>query len=170
MPLRRQGNSSPTSIAANALGEHVIEDYRICVYRSHFFARRIPIAVSLSHERLARIHDGQRVIVSGLVLVRQRPGTASGVIFMTLEDETWVANIIVWPKVFEIFRPIVLGARLISVTGMLQAESGVIHVVADQIEDLTPLLKCLAEEPALIDELAPAADVHAVMPRGRNFH
>ena len=74
--------------------------------------------------------SGRRVTVAGLVLVRQRPGTAKGVIFMTLEDETAIANTIVWPRVFESFRPIVLGARLISVTGKLQNEYGVIHVVA----------------------------------------
>ena len=123
-----------------------------------------------SHERLAAIPSGRRVTVAGLVLVRQRPDSASGVIFMTLEDETGVANTIVWPKVFETFRPLVLGARLISVTGKLQNESGVIHVVADRIDDLTPLLERLSEEPVLTDELAPAAGVHAVMPRGRNFH
>ena len=72
------------------------------------------------HERLPHIPSGRRVTVGGLVLVRQRPGTGQGVIFMTLEDETGIANTIVWPKVFEAFRPVVLGARLISVTGELQ--------------------------------------------------
>ena len=76
----------------------------------------------------------------------------------------------IWPKVFETFRPIVLGARLISVTGKLQNESDVIHVVADRLDDLTPLLKRLSEEPALLDEFTPAANVHTVMPKGRNFH
>ena len=76
--------------------------------------------------------------IAGLVIIRQRPGTAKGVIFMTLEDETDIANAIVWPKTFERFRPIVLGARLVAVTGRVQSESGVIHVVADRLEDLTP--------------------------------
>ena len=84
------------------------------------------------------IKNGDRVTVAGLVIIRQRPGTAKGVIFMTLEDETDIANAIVWPKTFERFRPIVLGARLIAVTGRVQSESGVIHVVADRLEDLTP--------------------------------
>ena len=88
-----------------------------------------------------------KVSVAGLVLVRQRPGTASGVIFMTLEDETDIANVIVWPKVFERFRPVVLGAKLIGVSGRMQSESGVIHVVADTLTDLTPLLSSLSEEP-----------------------
>ncbi len=80
----------------------------------------------------AELPDGKYVTVAGLVLVRQRPGTASGVIFMTIEDETGIANIIVWPHTFERFRPVVLGARLVSVTGKMQSESGVIHVVSDK--------------------------------------
>ncbi len=88
----------------------------------------------------------RRVTVAGLVLVRQRPGTASGVIFMTIEDETDIANVIVWPKVFERFRPVVLGARLIAVTGRVQSESGVIHVVSEKLEDLTPMLSALSAE------------------------
>ena len=75
---------------------------------------------------------GRCVTVAGLVLVRQRPGTGNA-IFMTLEDETGIANTILWPRVFESFRPIVLGARLISVTGKLQNEKGVIHIVAARV-------------------------------------
>ena len=104
----------------------------------------------------------QRVTVAGLVLVRQRPGTAKGVIFMTLEDETAIANTIVWPRTFESFRPIVLGARLISVTGKLQNESGVIHVVAERMEDLSPLLRRLSE--------GRGGERGEKVPKGRNFH
>jgi DNA polymerase III alpha subunit len=140
----------------------------------------------LRHDALAAIRSGRRVTVAGLVLVRQRPGSANGVIFMTLEDETAVANTIVWPQVFETFRPIVLGARLVSVTGKLQNESGVIHVVAERLDDLTPLLKRLAIDTpperrppptaarARKFEHAGAAEpdeqVRTVMPKGRNFH
>jgi error-prone DNA polymerase len=94
----------------------------------------------LRHERLDDIASGRRADVAGLVLVRQRPGSAKGVIFMTLEDETGVANVIVWPKTFERYRSLVLGSRLVRVSGRLQNEMGVIHVVADRIEDLTPLI------------------------------
>jgi error-prone DNA polymerase len=80
------------------------------------------------------------------VLVRQRPGSASGVIFMTIEDETGIANAIIWPKIFETFRPIVLGTRLVSVTGKLQNEQGVIHIVAERLDDLSPLLHRLSAE------------------------
>jgi error-prone DNA polymerase len=91
--------------------------------------------------------------------VRQRPGTASGVIFATLEDETGVANVIVWPKIFERYRGIVLGARLMRVTGKLQSEQGVIHVVAEKLEDLTPLLSLLSDAEIGQSALAPTDEV-----------
>ncbi len=143
------------------LGEHVVEDYR----RLHLSLKAHPVAFLrpdlarrgiLRHEELPAIASGRRVTVGGLVLVRQRPGTAAGVIFMTLEDETAIANTIVWPKIFETFRPVVLGARLISVTGKLQNESGVIHVVAERVEDLTPLLRRLSQDHGCVEALARA--------------
>ena len=79
------------------------------------------------------------------MLVRQRPGTASGVIFATLEDETGVANLVIWPKVFERYRRIVMTARLIGVTGRVQSESNVTHVVAERLMDLSHLLSDLAQ-------------------------
>lgn len=79
-------------------------------------------------------------MVAGLVLVRQRPGTAKGVIFVTLEDETGVCNVVIWAKVFERFRRAVIAGRLLRVTGRLQREAGVVHVVAEEIEDLSHLL------------------------------
>ena len=88
---------------------------------------------------------GRRVSVAGLVLVRQRPGKGNA-IFLTLEDEGAVANIIVWARNFERFRAVVMGARFIRVTGKLQSESGVIHIVAEKAEDLTPWLSALLEE------------------------
>jgi error-prone DNA polymerase len=99
------------------------------------------------HELLPTLAPGRRVTIGGLVLVRQRPG-AGNAIFMTLEDETAIANTIVWPRKFEQYRPVVMGARLISVTGVLQNEKNVIHIVADHFEDLTPLLRCLNEHVA----------------------
>jgi len=143
------------------LGEQVVEDYR----RLHLSLKAHPVAFlrpdlerrgCLRHAQLPAIASGRRVTVGGLVLVRQRPGTAAGVIFMTLEDETAIANTIVWPKIFETFRPIVLGARLISVTGKLQSESGVIHVVAERVEDLTPLLRRLSQDHGCVEALARA--------------
>ena len=83
--------------------------------------------------------------------MRQRPGTAKGVIFMTLEDETGIANTIVWARAFEKYRPTVIGARLVAVTGPLQNEKGVIHVVLEHIEDLSALLRRLSDAHGPID-------------------
>lgn len=78
--------------------------------------------------------------VAGLVLVRQRPGTANGVIFLTLEDETGISNIVVWQKTYETYRRAVIAARLLRVTGHLQREGAVVHIIAQTIEDISPLL------------------------------
>jgi DNA polymerase III alpha subunit len=89
--------------------------------------------------------NGARVTVAGLVLVRQRPGTAKGVIFLTLEDETGTANVVVWAKIYERFRRAVIAGRLLRVTGRIQREGPVLHVVADQIEDISPMLDRLLD-------------------------
>lgn len=91
----------------------------------------------------ARLHEpppGARITVAGLVILRQRPGTAKGVIFITLEDETGVVNVIVWRSLYERFRRAVIAGRLLRVTGRLQRDSGVSHVIAEEIEDISPLL------------------------------
>lgn len=100
---------------------------------------------ALPHARLIEPPAGARVCVAGLVLVRQRPGTAKGVIFLTLEDETGVANVVVWAKVYERFRRAVIAGRMLRVTGRLQREAGVVHVVAEEIEDISALLDRLLE-------------------------
>lgn len=89
---------------------------------------------------LATTPHKSRVTVAGLVITRQRPGTASGVIFLTLEDETGIANVIVWPKTYERHRQAVIGGRLLRVTGELQREGSVTHLIAWRIESLGHLL------------------------------
>ncbi|MBT5049880.1 MAG: error-prone DNA polymerase [Rhodospirillaceae bacterium] len=96
--------------------------------------------------QLAETENGKQVTVAGLVITRQRPGTASGVIFATLEDETGIANVIVWPKLFERYRRETLGSKLLCVTGELQREGIVIHVIARKMRDLTGRLMTLANE------------------------
>jgi DNA polymerase III alpha subunit len=100
---------------------------------------------TLPTARLTEVAAGTRVTVAGLVLVRQRPGTAKGVIFVTLEDETGTANIVVWAQVYERFRRAVIAGRLLRVTGRLQREAGVVHIVAELIEDLSPMLDRLLD-------------------------
>ncbi len=154
------------------LGEHVVADYRhlhlsLKAHPASFLRNDLERRGILRNERLATIPSGRRVSVAGIVLVRQRPGTAKGVIFMTLEDETGVANAIVWPQVFEAFRPTVLGARLVGVSGRLQNESGVIHVVAERLDDLTPLLRRLAADAGCIDALARCDELKRPIPENR---
>ena len=146
------------------LGAHVVEDYRrlslsLKAHPTSFMRTRLAARGVLRSDALPSVKSGERVTVAGLVLVRQRPGTAKGVIFMTLEDEGGVANVIVWPKAFERLRAIVLGARFVAVTGKLQNEQNVIHVVADRMEDLTPMLGLLSEAGATIDPSARADEV-----------
>jgi error-prone DNA polymerase len=146
------------------LGAHVVEDYRrlslsLKAHPVAFMRNRLSARSILRSDALDRIKSGERIQVAGLVLVRQRPGTAKGVIFMTLEDEAGVANIIVWPKAFERLRAIVIGARFVSVSGKLQNEAGVIHVIAERMEDLTPMLGQLSDEGRQIETLARADEV-----------
>ncbi len=151
------------------LGEQVVNDYRflklslkahpVSFLRADLDARKVT-----RNATLRELRPGRRVTVAGLVLVRQRPGSASGVIFMTLEDETAVANIIVWPKVFERFRPQVIGARLIAATGRLQNEQSVIHVVAETITDLTPMLATLSDDADDLEALARCDEVRRPIP------
>ena len=138
------------------LGEQVIDDYlalRLSL-RAHPMEILRPHLPGLTpHSALAQ--GPTRVSVCGLVITRQRPGTASGVIFITLEDETDVCNVIVWPKIYERFRRVVIGGRLLRVTGRLQREQGIIHLIADEVEDLSPTLGILGdlgtEGPGAID-------------------
>jgi len=132
-------------------GEQVIEDYRylslsLKAHPVSFLREELRRAGVTRNVDLLRVANGKRVTIAGLVLVRQRPGSASGVIFMTLEDETGVANAIVWPKMFEKYRSVVMGARLVKIFGRLQSQSGVIHTVVEHIEDMTPLLGILQRE------------------------
>lgn len=128
------------------LGEQVIDDYLTL----RLSLRAHPMEILRPHLPGLTAHFAlpgapPQVTVCGLVITRQRPGTASGVIFITLEDETGVCNVIVWPKVYEAFRRIVIGGRLLRVTGRLQRERGVIHLIAETVEDLSPALGLLGD-------------------------
>jgi error-prone DNA polymerase len=151
-------------------GEEVVNDYRFLhlslrAHPAQFLRADLAARGIIRNEDLRTRRSDERVAVSGLVTIRQRPGSAAGVVFMTIEDETAIANIIVWPATFERFRPIILGARYIAISGRLQHESGVIHVVAEKLEDLTFLLARLAEGPAVeslarCDEVKRPVDEH----------
>jgi error-prone DNA polymerase len=180
------------------MGEHVVEDYRTIglSLKSHpaaLLRTELTARGMIPTDQLGTFKNGRKVRVAGLVLVRQRPGTASGVIFMTLQDEGHVANVVVWPKVFEQYRAEVLGARFCAVEGYVQCESGVIHVIAQKLSNFTPLLAKLSASPFIptitnADEVKRPVEmdtrthprnvrhklsvepVAKVMPKGRNFH
>ncbi len=131
--------------------EHVIQDYRslslsLKAHPVSFLRGAFSLEGVIESRLLEALPNGRKVEIAGLVVVRQRPGSAKGVVFMMLEDETGIANVIVWPKVFEVFRPIVMGARLVRVKGKLQKADGVIHVVATCLEDATPMLAAITEQ------------------------
>jgi error-prone DNA polymerase len=146
------------------IGEEVINDYRFLhlslrAHPAQFLRADLNGRGISQNEALRCVASGAYMRISGLVTCRQRPGSANGVVFMTIEDESAVANVIVWPKVFERLRPVVLNARYVAVAGRVQEESGVIHVVAEQLEDLTHFLARLAEHGAEIDGLARCDEV-----------
>ena len=140
------------------LGEQIVDDYSTISMslRAHPLQLLRPM---LSERRMAtsrklreEARNGDFLQMAGLVLVRQRPGTASGVVFVTLEDEFGIANLVVWPKVFETYRRIVMGSRLLGVAGKVQRvdstdDSGasVIHLVADRLWDWSADLDRIAD-------------------------
>lgn len=96
--------------------------------------------------QLEEVPNGARISVAGLVLVRQRPGTAKGVIFITLEDETGIVNVIVWRAKYEEFRRAVIAGRCLRVTGRLQREGPITHLIAETVEDISWMLDDLLRE------------------------
>ena len=146
------------------LGEHVMIDYQSLTFslKAHpisFLRGQLNRRRFIRNVKLRDLPSGRSVLVAGLVLVRQRPGSAKGVIFQTIEDETGVANIIIWPKTFEKYRNLVLGSRCVSIRGKLQNVDNVIHIVADHVEDLTPMLSALYDADGEIECLANADEV-----------
>jgi len=110
-----------------------------------FFRSSLKAQGFASTHNLIHMGHGQRVSLAGLVLVRQKPGSAKGVCFITLEDEDGVANLVIWPKLFEQYRALIMAARLLVVQGRVQTDGRVIHVVAERLEDKTARLDTLAD-------------------------
>jgi len=137
---------APVTLVPLTAGREVVEDYRatqlslrahpVSFLRDRLSARRITPCGDL-----ASMKDGARVEVAGLILVRQRPGSAKGIVFITLEDETGIANVVVWADRFEANRRTVMSATMLAIRGRVQKEGIVIHVVADSLIDLTPMLR-----------------------------
>ena len=140
------------ALPAMPLCEHVVEDYvttglSLKQHPVSFFRERLAALGAIRNAQLRdeALPQDSHVIAAGLVLVRQRPGTSKGVVFITLEDETDIANIIVWPKVFERNRRTVMTSRFLAVRGRLQRAGLVIHVVAESFIDLSAQLPWLRD-------------------------
>ena len=169
------------------LGEHVVEDYATL----GLTIKRHPLAflrAELAQEGLVMAADlatlpvDRRVSIAGLVLIRQRPGSANGVVFVTLEDETGIANLIVWPDTLERFRRAALGATLLYCRGRLQREESVIHIVAEDLRDWTRRLGTLRDRtgaelpspnarksPLALPERIPGYDPREIVIPSRDF-
>ncbi|TNC65150.1 OB-fold nucleic acid binding domain-containing protein, partial [Rubellimicrobium roseum] len=143
----------PVALRPMTAGREVVEDYGHVglTLRAHPLAflredlRRWRLLTCA--EATAR-RDRSPVRLAGIVLVRQKPGSAKGVLFITLEDETGVANLVIWPQLFEASRRIVLGARLLGVEGQVQREGEVVHIVARRLHDMSDLLDSLGKRDA----------------------
>jgi error-prone DNA polymerase len=198
---REQPDESAAPLPVMPLPEQVVADYQTIrlslkghpmeFLRPMFAGEGVVACKEVCHD-----HERRRVRCAGVVLVRQRPGSAKGVVFMTLEDETGIANIVVWPKVMELFRKEVMGARLILVEGYIQSSpEKVTHLVAQRLFDRSHDLVGLANDalsrkrvlpagPALIEPLQdnrrqhpdhPAQKIRhprnvRILPPSRDFH
>ncbi len=143
-----------------ALSEHVVHDYAatslsLKAHPVHFLRPHLEQLRVTATAALATAQNGAPVKVAGLILIRQRPGTAKGVCFVTLEDETGVANLVIFEKQFDVYRKEIIQARLLLAEGTVQKEGEVIHVIVKRCFDVSALLRTLT--PQMQRELAVAA-------------
>jgi len=158
--LRQEAREPTVMLTPMGEGAEVVEDYRASglSLRAHplaFLRDELKARKMITCEALRTTRDGRWVELAGLVLVRQKPGSAKGVMFITLEDETDVANLVVWTNVFEKNRRTVLGASMMGVRGQVQREGDVIHIVAQRLDDLSGML-------ASVGRRADVADIYRV--------
>jgi error-prone DNA polymerase len=190
---REQGEEAHVSLPEMPLSEHVVNDYQtlklsLKAHPMQFLRGLCAERKVTDNAKLKSLRNGAPVTVAGVVLVRQRPGSAKGVVFLTLEDEFGVCNAVIWPQVLETHRAVVMGARLMLIKGRVQKTGEIIHVVASTIEDHSAWLSLLTEDGSLLknplaraDEVArPGPDPHPpaarhprnvrVIPKSRDFH
>ena len=183
-----EGSDHVVALPSMPSCEHVVADYQTLrlSLKAHplaFLRKSMDRQKYTPAAQLANMRSGQRVSIAGIVLIRQKPGSAKGVCFITVEDETGVANLVVWPKIMTQFRKAIMQSRLIDVRGYVQRDGDVIHVVAQQLYDRSDALDRLSNEPVPIqlsraDEvLRPVPDTHSrhprnvrVIPKSRDFH
>jgi error-prone DNA polymerase len=187
-----QGTELPVVLPPMRLSEHVVNDYQtiklsLKAHPMSFLRKLCNDERVIDNAGLKRRGNGKSVAVAGIVLVRQRPGSAKGVVFITLEDEFGVCNLVVWPNALETYRTVVMGARLMLVRGRIQRHADIIHVVANHLEDKTAWLDLLTADRSEFDNPVARADEvvrpgynrrpghrhprnERVIPRSRDFH
>ena len=188
-PREDEGKEERFDLPQMPLCEHVVADYQttrlsLKAHPMSFLRRSMTRQGYAPHAALDGMRNGQAVRLAGIVLIRQRPGSAKGVCFVTLEDETGVANLVVWPKVMAAFRKVIMRARIMDVRGVVQRSEDVIHVVAHHLTDRSDALERLSQDPMEVP-LAHADEVRKpvpqdprgthprnvrVIPKSRDFH
>ncbi len=152
---------APVTLRPMTEGREVVEDYghvglTLCAHPVSFLREELTKRRMVTCAEAGAARDGRRCTVAGLVLMRQKPGSAKGVMFITLEDETGVANLVVWPQLFEKQRRLVLSANMMGVEGRVQREGDVVHVVAYKLLDLAEDLRGVGKKEGAL-----------TLPRGR---
>ncbi|WGM29922.1 error-prone DNA polymerase [Brevundimonas sp. NIBR11] len=180
MGLDEADGAPPAALPRLTEAEEVVGDYQTIrlSLKGHpvsFLRERLTKAGAVTTAACKTLKDGRRVRVGGVVLVRQRPGSAKGVVFLTIEDETAVANLVVWPDVFERLRPVAMGARMVLAVGKIQrSEEGVTHLVVEDLVDWTPMLGHLSTDPTPGSGHSPTRGRHPrdvrILPGSRDFH
>jgi error-prone DNA polymerase len=186
---RDEGAEARFILPAMPSCEHVVADYQtlrlsLKAHPMAFLRASMARQGYVTTVDLSRLRNRSEVRLAGLVLIRQRPGSAKGVCFITLEDELGVANLVIWPKVFEGFRKVIMRARLMDVRGLVQRDADVIHVVAAHLIDRSDAIDRLSNDPMAVP-LARADEVRRpvaedprnrhprdmrVIPKSRDFH
>lgn len=181
----------PVILPPMTRGEHVVQDYistglSLKDHPVDLVRAQLSRLRNVRVSELSQMNDGDKVCIAGLITVRQRPGTAKGVLFMTLEDETGSANLVVWQQLFDRYRKEIVQSRLLMVQGKLQIANGVTHLVVYRCSNLTALLRSLTEielpqtlargdettKPVNYDgrSASPAVQAEGAFHKGRNFH
>ncbi len=179
MGLEEADGAPPLALPPSRAGEEVVSDYQTIrlSLKGHpcaFLRGALERAGAVRCDRLGDVGDGRRVRAGGVVLVRQQPGSARGVVFLTIEDETGIANLILWQKVFAEYRPQAMGARMLLAHGRVQRSDGVTHLVVDRLDDWSGALRELSEDMAGETRSRSSGRRHPrdmrVLPASRDFH
>jgi error-prone DNA polymerase len=163
---RLAGNEPVIELPQAELGENVAEDYRnlglsLKAHPLDLLAKPLGLAGWQLCSHVQNAPDGKRLRIAGLVTMRQRPGTASGTVFITLEDGQGTANVIIWPKLTETYREALLRAQILGLVGRVQRQQAVIHIIAESLFNLNGFLRHID---------ASSGSKNAVRMKSRDFH